>query len=377
MKRQLFLFSAICFLISTQAASQIYERGKLDPRWKTDTSNREVEIAEFTSLLPRDGFEVFNNPGFIDKQTVYDYYFKFEPVIAVVVDGEARAYPLNVLTFHEIANDEIRGIPICVTYCPLCNSGVVYDRRFSKDGATFVFDFGVSGMLRKSDMVMWDHQTETWWQQLTGEGLVGKFSGEMLTFIPSQIISIEEFLKSYPDGKIMLSHMSEKYDTSYGSNPYHNYDSLGNKGSKFFNEEVDDRLPPMERLVDVENNGKYKVYPFSKIRKKKVINDDFEGKYLVIFYSSKTVSVLDEKNIEDSRHIGTATIFSPYIGSQKLTFKTKKGKFTDLESGSLWDITGKCLEGKYAGKQLMKEVHSNHFAFAWLAFHPESEIYGQ
>lgn len=357
-----------------QAEAQEFIPGKFDPRWKTDTTKSTVDLREFKPLMPRDGFEVFNNPDFILKEEAYNYYFRFEPVIAVEIDGEARAYPLNVLTFHEIANDEIKGVPISVTYCPLCNAGIVYDRRFKLGNKAYIFDFAVSGMLRKSDMVMWDKQTETWWQQLTGEGLVGELSGEQLDFFPSMIISVEEFFESHPDGKIMLSHLKDYYGSRYGSNPYNNYDSIGNQGSKFFDGDIDDRLPAMERIVDIENGGEYKIYPFKEIRKKKVINDDFKGKKIVIFYAGKTVSVLDEKDIEDSQHVGTVTVFSSVVDRKQLTFDHKKGMYID-NTGSKWDITGKCVEGSNKGKQLVTEVHSNHFAFAWLAFHPESEIY--
>jgi hypothetical protein len=189
------------------------------------------------------------------------------------------------------------------------------------------------------------------------------------------IISVEEFFLSHPDGKIMISHKKDNYGQTYGTNPYHNYDSLGNQGSKFFDEEVDDRLPAMERVVDIENSGKYKIYPFKKIGKSKVINDNFNGKDIVIFYAGKTISVLDEKDIEDSKHVGTVTVFSSIVEEKKLTFKKKKGYFIDNETRSVWDITGKCIDGPHKEKQLATEVHSNHFAFAWLAFHPESEIY--
>lgn len=365
----------ILLIVVLPASAQKFVRGKFDQRWKTDTTKSIVDLKEFKSLMPRDGFEVFNNPGFIDKKESPDFYFKFEPVIAVEIEGEARAYPLNVLTFHEIANDIIKGIPIAVTYCPLCNAGIVYDRRFKHEQKEYIFDFAVSGMLRKSDMVMWDKQTETWWQQLTGEGLVGNLSGENLNFLPSLIISVEEFFSSYPDGKIMLSDKKDMYGNTYGSNPYHNYDSLGNQGSRFFEEEIDERLPAMERVVDIENGGAYKIYPFSKIKKKKVINDDFEGKKIVIFYAGKTVSVLDKANIKDSHEIGSVTVFSSIVDGKRLTFKAKKGNFKDAETRSVWDITGKCIEGSHINKQLVTEVHSNHFAFAWLAFHPESVIY--
>ena len=114
---------------------------------------------------------------------------------------------------------------------------------------------------------------------------------------------------------------------------------------------------------------------FRTIRKKKVINDDFEGKKIVIFYAGKTVSVLDEEDIEDSQHVGTVTVFSSIVDGKQLLFRQKKGKYVDAETGSIWDITGRCLDGYYKDKQLVTEVHSNHFTFAWLAFHPKSEIY--
>ena len=121
-------------VVVTQTEAQEFVRGKFDPRWETDTTKTIVNLREFKSLMPRDGFEVFNNPEFIQNEEALNFYFRFEPVIAVEVKGEARAYPLNVLTFHEIANDEIKGIPIAVTYCPLCNAGIVYDRRFMYGG---------------------------------------------------------------------------------------------------------------------------------------------------------------------------------------------------------------------------------------------------
>lgn len=355
--------------------AQQFVRGHFDPRWQTDTTQTNISLRELKSLLPRDGFQVISNPKFVDKEGWQAYYFRFEPVIALSVDGTQKAYPLNVLTFHEIANDVIANIPIAVTYCPLCNAGVVYDRRLNLRGKTYVLDLAVSGMLRKSDMVMWDKQTETWWQQLTGEGLVGTLQGQQLNVLVSQIISVEEFFDSYPEGQIMVSPVKENYDGEYGTNPYVKYDSLGNQGSKFFDGPPDSRLPAMERLIDVENGGKYKVYPFSSIKRKRVINDDFEGKHLVIFYTAKTVSVLDAALIKDARHVGTATVFSSVVDGKTMIFKRKRGKFIDHATGSVWDITGKCVEGALKGKQLVTEPHSNHFAFAWLAFYPDSKIY--
>ena len=131
----------------------------------------------------------------------------------------------------------------------------------------------------------------------------------------------------------------------------------------------------MERLIDIEGSDGYKVYPFSVIAKEGVINDFYDDKNIVIFYKEGTVSILDKKEIAESKDIGSATVFSSELEDKILTFKKIKGKFIDMETGSIWDITGRCTGGQLKDKELTPEKHSNHFAFAWLSFHPESEIY--
>ena len=144
--------------------------------------------------MGRDGIPPLDDPRFVVAAQADEWLSPLEPVIALEVDGVAKAYPLQILTRHEIANDEIAGVPVAVTFCPLCNSAVVFDRRF--DGQ--VLDFGVSGNLRNSDLVMWDRQTQSWWQQLTGEGIVGRYAGAQLDFIPAQLVSWETFRDTTP-----------------------------------------------------------------------------------------------------------------------------------------------------------------------------------
>jgi hypothetical protein len=171
--------------------------------WKTDTINKTVDLSEITVAVPRKTFPTIDYPNFINKEEGLKAFFKHEPVISVSVHGEAKAYPLNMLTMHEISNDSLGGIPILPTYCPLCNSSMVYDRRLTYKGKDYLLEFEVSGMLRNSDMVMADKQTETWWQQLIGEGLVGELAGAELTVIPSMVISVQDFFDRYPNGKIL------------------------------------------------------------------------------------------------------------------------------------------------------------------------------
>ena len=345
----------------------------LDLNWKTDTSKHIVPLEEFTTLLMPDGIPPIDKPEFWDAHRASEVFFEHEPVIIIEIGGKAKAYPLSILTYHEIVNDTLGGTPIAVSYCPLCNAAIVFDRRLSHDGKDLLLDFGVSGMLRNSDLVMWDRQTQSWWQQFTGSALVGELAGEELTYLSSLIISLGEFIETYPDGLVLST--STGHDMQYGTNPYAGYDNLENTQPRLFKGEVDSRLPAMERVVDVQVNGKYKIYPLSVISQEEVINDSFEGQPLLILYTSKTVSVLDEKNIAESREIGSVTVFKPEVNDDLLTFKKEGSGFVDEQSGSSWSITGKCIAGKLKGEELWPVVHGNHFAFAWFEFHPDSEIY--
>ena len=153
------------------------------------------------------------------------------PVIALSINGDARAYPLEVLTRHEIVNDIVGDVPVAVTFCPLCNSAIVFDRRV--DGKAL--RFGVSGNLRFSDLVMWDDATESWWQQLTGEAIVGDYVGHKLDFVTSQLISFGLFRERYPEGKVLRGPLG-----LYGNNPYRGYDS--NPSPFLFAGALDDRI---------------------------------------------------------------------------------------------------------------------------------------
>jgi len=369
--------SIIFFLgIQIQLYSQLTNERDIPYQWtKTDTAKHIVELSEFKVVLPRGAFPTIDFPEFIGKKQGLELFFRHEPVISIEIEDQAKAYPLNMLTMHEISNDTLGGIPILPTYCPLCNASVVYDRRFESGGKVQTLTFEVSGMLRNSDMVMADQQTESWWQQLNGKALVGEFAGEELNVLPSQVISVKDFFDRYPNGQI-LSPKTEQSDR-YGKNPYVGYDSKSGKPyERFFNhEKIDRRLAPMERLIDLEVDEKIKVYPFSEIAKAGVINDEFEGEKVVIFYEEKTVSVLDQKEISNSKSIGSAALFSSELSGKHLIFEKRGDSFFDQKTGSKWDITGRCIEGKYQGKKLLPLIHSNHFAFAFLTFYPDVEIY--
>jgi len=197
--------------------------------------------------------------------------------------------------------------------------------------------------------------------------------------IPSLVISVEDFFERYPDGQILSPKTGTDSEERYGTNPYENYDSENNKPyERFFDhDKINSRLAPMERVIDLKGIDGYKIYPFTIIAKEEVINDTYDGRNIVIFYKEGTVSVLDKKEISESKEIGSATVFSSKLDGKTLSFRKQNNEFIDNETNSVWDITGRCIKGKLKNKELMPERHSNHFAFAWLNFYPESEIYGE
>ena len=357
--------------------SQVQNLRNIPFNWKTDLTKHNIELSEIKIAVPRNTFPIIDYPAFVGKEQGLAMFFNQEPVIAVEINGKAKAYSLNMLISHEISNDTLNGVPILPTYCPLCNSGIVYDRRIMVNDKNYLLEFEVSGMLRNSDMIMFDRTTESWWQQLMGSAIVGELTGAEMKILPSLIISVEEFFNRYPKGQILSKNTTNNSKSQYGKNPYENYDKINsNPFAGYFNiEKMDKRLPPKERVIDIFNDGDYKIYPFSVVAKKGVINDQFKTSNVVLFHHSGTVSVLGIKELTQSKNIGSVTVFNSEVNGNVLTFIKKEAYFVDKQTHSKWDNTGTCYEGELKGKQLKIEIHSNHFAFAWFAFHPNSVIY--
>lgn len=186
---------------------------------KTDFSRHTVPLEEIISGgPPKDGIPSIDNPRFVPVVAVTELSPQ-EPVIGLVIDGDARAYPLRILHWHEIVNDVVGGEPVVVTYCPLCNLPLVWDRRLGDR----VLDFGTTGKLRHSDLVMYDRQTESWWQQATGAAIVGTLSGQSLREFPSRLESFTRFRERAPDGRVLVP--TDPSARAYGVNPYEGYDS--------------------------------------------------------------------------------------------------------------------------------------------------------
>ena len=338
-------------------------------RWRTDFSKHSVPLDEIISGgPPKDGIPSIDNPKFVSFDEADEWLKDVEPVIILENKNVARAYPLQILTWHEIVNDLMAGDPVAITFCPLCNSAIAFDGRL--DG--MVYDFGTTGRLRNSDLVMYDRQTESWWQQFTGEAIVGELTGKKLKMLPASIVSYADFKRAYPNGSVLSRDTG--FSRPYGRNPYVGYDRIDNTPF-LYTGELDRRLLPMERVVAVTVGDVDKAYPFSVVSEKRVINDSINGSELVLFHSFGTSSALDRDDIASSRDVGATGVFEPYVDGRKLTFVKDGDLIKDKETGSAWSVLGKAISGSLAGKSLKPIVHANHFAFVWLAFKPDTLIY--
>ena len=337
--------------------------------WKTDFSKHSVPLEEISSGgPPRDGIPPIDAPKFVSVEEANSWLDAREPVIHLEVDGEARAYPLQILIWHEIVNDVVSDMPVAVTFCPLCNTAIAFDRRLH--GRTL--DFGTTGNLRNSDLVMWDRQTESWWQQITGEAIVGQLTGRKLEMLPATILSWQAFKQQFPQGRVLSRETGHR--RSYGSNPYAGYDKA-DEPPFLFEGKLDGRLSPKERVVTVSLAGDDVAYPFPLLAKERVIADSVGGQPVVVFFQPGTASALDASAIENSRDVGATGVYRPEIEGRRLTFSWRNAGFVDAETGSRWTVLGRAIEGPLVGKQLEPVVHGNHFWFAWAAFKSGTRIY--
>jgi len=323
---------------------------------------------------PPDGIPPIDDPTFLSPDEV-DFLADQEPVLAVEVEGEAKAYPLQIMTWHEIVNDTIGGVPITVTYCPLCNTGIAFERP-TIDGE--LLDFGTSGKLYNSNLVMYDRQTETYWAQATGQAIVGPLTGEQLGFVPARILSFADWKQDHPDGLVLSRDTG--HSRPYGENPYVDYDTSGNPF--LFDGERDTRLGQTDRVLGLELGDDVIAFPYATLEEQavglwSVVAEEVGGEPVVVFWKDGTTSALDELEIASSREVGATAAFDPRVGDRLLTFEATEDGVRDLETGTTWSISGRAVSGPLEGERLELLVGIDSFWFDWAAFHPETRVFGQ
>ncbi len=328
-------------------------------QFKTDFSKHCVPYSEILSGgPPKDGIPAIDHPKFVSSSEADAWLKPVEPIIFFQIGDDARAYPIQIFMWHEIVNDVVGDVPVVITFCPLCNTAIAFERTVNGQ----VFDLGTTGRLRYSNLIMYDRQTETWWQQATGKAIVGELTGAQLTYRPASIIAWADFKAAYPNGKVLSRDTG--FSRPYGENPYAGYDDVNNPPFLYRGPETPGILPPVARVLTIDLNGETVAYPYDVLQKVGVVNDTVGGTDVVVLWTAGTASALDAGTVAGGRDVGTANAFARELDGRTLTFAFKGSQIVDNETGSEWDVLGQAVSGLLAGKQLTSVVAVNHFWFS-------------
>ena len=338
---------------------------------ETDFSRSTIQFEDMFEGGPgKDGIPAIDQPKFESMQQAHTWLHDREPVVAYSYAGEARAYPLQILMYHEIVNDSVGGQTISVTYCPLCNAAMVFSRQYKNQ----ILEFGVSGKVYNSNLVMYDRQTQSWWLQFTGEGIVGELTHVKLDLLPSQIVSFAQFQEYYPDGKVLSKNTG--FNKKYGVNPYAHYDSRKLPVVWFYRKPFDDRLPAMERVLGVAMDQQQAMaFPLTTLSDAAIVQTKVASMPILIISKAGMASAVDEILIKESKEVLAAAAFSRVVSGKRLDFMIRQGKIIDTQTESVWNMFGQAIEGAYKGQRLQQVDRGVYFSFVWLDFYPKSSIY--
>ena len=315
---------------------------------------------------PPDGIPAIDDPALLPPDDV-DWIHDREPVITVELHGEARAYPIQIMTWHELVNDTIGDTPLTVSYCPLCNSAIAYDRR----AAGRILDFGTSGMLYQSAMVMYDRQTESLWSHFTGQAIAGHLVGTQLEIVPSSMISWEVFRDHHETGSVLSRQTG--YARDYGRNPYPGYDDV-TTSPFLFRGPVDDRLLAKTRVVGLRGGTDSIAIPLETLARDGVAHVTLDGTPIVVFHAPGLASALDRDAVALGQDTGQTIAFEASVEGDPVRFLRTDDGWQD-DTGTTWTFLGRAVAGPRLGAHLSRTEHLDTFWFAWAAFMPETRIH--
>jgi len=300
---------------------------------------------------PKDGIPSIDNPKFA-KATEANFMSNSDIVIGLEVNGDARAYPLSILVWHEIVNDKVGGLPVAITYCPLCFTNQVFERVI--DGQDV--EFGTSGKLYNSNLVMYDRLTDSYWSQALGKAITGELAGRNLKIIPFDVITWEDWKLVHPDTLVLTTDTG--HIRSYGNDPYGDY--YTNSSIYFPVENDDSRMHPKEIILGFNEGDSYKAYKQQDVESFTVINDQIDNKPIML------VSLYPEN----------ARAFDRTLDDKILDFDFQVDKIIDIQTKSEWSYEGIAISGPMKGAELTRIPFNPGFWFEWVAFHPDTEVYG-
>ncbi|MDH3730420.1 MAG: DUF3179 domain-containing protein [Acidimicrobiia bacterium] len=319
---------------------------------------------------PPDGIPPIDDPRFVTVAEANAYLSDGEPVVELTIDGDARAYPVQVLIWHEIVNDTVGGVPVSVTYCPLCNSAVSYVREVRGVETTF----GTSGRLFASALVMYDRETESLWTHFDGRAVVGVLAGDQLEVVGSPLLAWADFREAHPEGKV-LDRDGTGYSRDYGRNPYVGYDDASTTPF-LFRGALDDRTQAKQRVVGVEIDGAAAAYALDGLAQgpASATSVSLGGTDLVILWKAGQSTALEGSEVDTGRDVGSVGVFLPTLADAVMSFVASPDGFVDSETGSTWNILGEAIAGPAAGSQLERVPHLDTFWFAWSTYRPGTEL---
>jgi uncharacterized protein DUF3179 len=330
-------------------------------------SSYRFDARELVDVLPPGRIPAIDVPTFSSgAKASADGLKAEEPVVVVALGEDARAYPLAILVWHEVVNDTVGGVPVAVTYAPLSNAAIVFDRRVA--GRTE--SFAASGKLFRSNLVMVDRRTVSLWTQLDGHAVAGPSKGATLAVVPAQIASLAEFRAVFPGGSVLAAPKGS--GRSYGFNPYAGYDSRTAPFGGFVALAPDRRLPSMDRIIGVSAGGEAEAFRYRRLRRDRVVAGRLGGNDVVVLWRSGTRSALDTADISEGRDVGSAGVFRPVAAGRHLDLTAASDGFRDRQTGSIWSVLGVATAGPLRGARLEPVPHADAFWFAWAAFHPET-----
>ncbi len=325
-------------------------------------ANRAVPLSEAQPALIRslmDAIPPIYDPRFVSAAATDQWLEDSDIVLGYTGGNDAYAYPIKILNFHEMVSHRVNGRDILASYCPLCRSGIIYDRILT--GAEAPLLFGNTSALYESDMVMFDHQTGSYWNQVSGEAIVGPLTGKRLEILPGQMTTWGRWKELYPN-TLGLSE-DTGFDRNYRNDPFSGYGESINAGGQFFfpvsDAGRDPRLDPAEIVLALEVNDSRRAYPLDVLGD--AVVHDLLGETVVVVFSQ-----------EDG---GGGAAFIPRVDGRELTFELKSGRIQDQETDSIWNLAGRAIDGELVGSQLEPLPARTTYWFSIVANFPDIEVY--
>lgn len=310
-----------------------------------------VNISEFATPLPEGAIPEISNPKFTAAFDV-SYPEDKDLVVGVVYNDITKAYPVKILNWHEVINDNFAGKPVAITYCVLCRTPIAYDSKFSGKSLTF----RVTGLLYNSNDVLVDIETRSYWQQITGQSIIGNAIGKNLTKIPVEMTTWALWKTKYPETLVMSSETG--FDRDYGTDPYSGYEESGH--TWYFPKDEDSRLFAKDIVYGVASNEGSKVYVKANVTYAGVINDQFGNKKMLVLYD---------------KGLDTVKIFERVLRGSELNFEIVNDKIIDTQTKSVWNYDGVAIDGSMRTEKLKRVDATHSFWYVWAAFYPKTEIF--